>query len=187
MSSDPLTAVSRARAGDAEAFRLIFNRYARPVVGFLQTLVGNYETAEELAQETFVRAYKNLDGLREDDRVATWLFGIARNVARESFRAKGKNDVSLEEKRETGFDPEHDGPQPEAAVLNKELNRHIQEGIAQLDEDKRTVFSLKVFQECSYEEIVEITGFTLAKVKTDLHRAKAEMRRYLRPYLGSES
>ncbi len=184
--SDPSNVVSRARAGDAEAFRLIFNRYARPVVGFLQSLVGNYETAEELAQETFVRAYKNLDGLREEARLATWLFGIARNVARESFRAKGRGDVSLDAETAGGFDPAHHGPQPEAGVLNQELNGQIRAGIALLDEDKRTVFSLKVFQECSYEEIADITGFTLAKVKTDLHRAKAEMRRFLRPYLGRD-
>ena len=53
-----------------------------------------------------------------------------------------------------------------------------------LDEDKRVVFTLKVFHQCSYEEIAEITGFSMAKLKTDLHRARAEMRRRIKPYAG---
>jgi RNA polymerase sigma-70 factor (ECF subfamily) len=64
------------------------------------------------------------------------------------------------------------------------LNGVVRRALGALDEDKRTVFALKVFQQRSYEEIVEITGFSLPKVKTDLHRARAEMRKRIRPYLG---
>ena len=62
--------------------------------------------------------------------------------------------------------------------------RPAKAALAGLEEDKRLVFTLKVFQQRSYEEIVEITGFSLPKVKTDLHRARTELRRRIRPYLG---
>src|SRR6201988_4234827 len=76
--------VARACQGDQEAFRLIFERYSRPIISFIFDLVGNREIAEDLAQETFVRAHRGLHALREEAKLSTWLFGIAKNVARES-------------------------------------------------------------------------------------------------------
>jgi RNA polymerase sigma-70 factor (ECF subfamily) len=75
-------------------------------------------------------------------------------------------------------------PVPVEGLLNKELNALIRRSLAALDEDKRLVFTLKVLHQCSYEEIAAITGFSLAKLKTDLHRARAEMRKRIRPYAG---
>src|SRR5215210_488356 len=75
--------VAQARRGDEEAFRLIFERFARPLISFIYDMVGERELAEDLTQETFVRAYRNLGALREEARFSTWLFGIAKNVARE--------------------------------------------------------------------------------------------------------
>src|SRR3954447_2483760 len=81
------TLIARARAGDDEAFRLIFERYTRPVLRFIYNIVGQHELAEELAQETFVRAYRSMKSLKDDSKLSTWLFGIAKNVAREACRA----------------------------------------------------------------------------------------------------
>jgi RNA polymerase sigma-70 factor (ECF subfamily) len=178
--------VARVRSGDDDAFRMIFDRYARPVAGFLQNLIGKHDVAEELTQETFVRAYRNFNSLRDEARLSTWLFGIAKNIAREAFRAKRWADVSLESDESPTASLRDGRPSPDAALLDQELSEVIRRALARLDRDKRMVFSLKVFQECSYEEIVEITGFSLAKVKTDIHRAKAEMRRHMRPYLGAD-
>ena len=75
-------------------------------------------------------------------------------------------------------------PVPVDRLLGKELNELIRRSLAMLDEDKRVVFTLKVFQQCSYQEIAEITGFSIAKLKTDLHRARSEMRRRIKPYVG---
>jgi RNA polymerase sigma-70 factor (ECF subfamily) len=72
---------------------------------------------------------------------------------------------------------------PDGQLLNKELSSVIHDALAMLDVDKRLVFTLKVFQHQSYQEIAKITGFSIPKLKTDLHRAKAEMRRRIRPYL----
>ncbi|MEJ7618239.1 MAG: sigma-70 family RNA polymerase sigma factor [Pyrinomonadaceae bacterium] len=82
--------VSRARDGDEEAFRFIFERYARPIISFIYDMIGKQEAAEELAQETFVRAFKNLGSLQSDAQLSTWLFGIAKNVTREALRAPPK-------------------------------------------------------------------------------------------------
>jgi RNA polymerase sigma-70 factor, ECF subfamily len=73
---------------------------------------------------------------------------------------------------------------PDGQLLGKELNRVIHEALSLLDEDRREVFTLKVFHQRSYEEIAEITGFSIPKLKTDLHRARAEMRKRIQPYLG---
>jgi len=176
--------IARACAGDAEAFRLIFERYSRPVISFLYDLMNDRELAEELAQETFVRAYRNLSSMREDTKLSTWLFGIAKNVAREAARTRMRHsqhvdleDVAVQSLSDTAPEPVH-------RLLDKELNTVIRRSLAALDEDKRLVFTLKVFQQCSYEEIAEITGFSLAKLKTDLHRARSEMRRRISPYAG---
>lgn len=174
--------VTRACQGDQEAFRLIFERYSRPVISFIYDLVGDRELAEELTQETFVRAYRSLHALREETRLSTWLFGIAKNVARESLRARARHD-HVELDSSTVLDLSDGGPAPVNQLLNKELNEVIRRSLALLDDDKRVVFTLKIFQQCSYEEIAEITGFSIPKLKTDLHRARTEMRRRIGPYV----
>jgi RNA polymerase sigma-70 factor (ECF subfamily) len=179
--------ITRSRAGDQEAFRLIFERFSRPVLGFIYDLVGQRDLAEELTQETFVRAYKSLDSIRDEAKLNSWLFGIGRNVAREAIRARRREsqnvlDVDFSEgqfDRTTQASPAQD-------LLHKELNLAMHNALASLDEDRRVVFVLKVFRQCSYQEIVEITGFTLAKVKTDLHRARVEVRRRMGPFLETE-
>jgi RNA polymerase sigma-70 factor, ECF subfamily len=175
--------IARVRSNDTDAFQLIFDRYSRPVISFIYDLTGESELAEELMQETFVRAYKNLPTLRGDAKLSTWLFGIAKNVAREARRARQRaqrkvelDDLAVRELPASGLPPDD-------SLINKELNGVIQDALSQLDEDKRLVFSLKVFQQQSYEEIALITGFSIAKLKTDLHRARVEMRRLIRPYL----
>ena len=175
--------VARACQGDQEAFRLIFERYSRPLISFIYDQVGNRDVAEELTQETFVRAYRGLRTLREETKLSTWLFGIAKNVARESLRARRRTNqhVDLDDKLVLNLSDR--GPVPVKQLLNKELNEVIQNSLALLDEDKRLVFTLKIFQQCSYEEIAEITGFSIPKLKTDLHRARTEMRKRVGQYV----
>ena len=177
--------IARACQGDPEAFRLIFERYSRPIISFIYDMVGDRDLAEELTQETFVRAHRNLRTMREETKLSTWLFGIARNVAREALRARVRDNqhVDLEDTLVLGLSDNE--PAPVDRLLGKELNVLIQRSLAALDEDKRLVFTLKVFQQCSYEEIAKITGFSIPKLKTDLHRARSEMRRRIKPYAGA--
>ena len=179
--------ITRAKHGDEEAFHLIFNRYGRPVLSFINNLVQSHEQAEELAQETFVRAYRNLRGLQDESRLSTWLFGIARNVVREAVRQKIKNEKKVDLDAPETLQLPAQGVLPEGAMLDRELTNKISRALADLDEDKRVVFSLKIFHEKSYEEISEITGHSIGKLKTDLHRARLEIRKRISPYLESEA
>lgn len=176
--------IARARGGDEEAFRLIFERYTRPIISFIFYMVNHRELAEELAQETFVRAYKSLNALRDEANLSTWLFGIAKNIARESLRDRHRERgrVELDDRAVLGLCAL--SPSPAGELLDKELSSLVASALLKLDEDKRLVFTLKIYQQRSYEEIAEITGFSIPKIRNDLHRARAEMRRRLSPYLG---
>jgi len=176
--------VTRVCEGDAEAFRLIFERYSRPVIGFIYDMVNDRGLAEELTQETFVRAYRAIHTMRAETKLSTWLFGIARNVARESLRARVRANSHVDLTDKSVMDLSDNKPVPVDGLLNKELNELIRRSLAALDEDKRLVFTLKVLHQCSYDEIAAITGFSMAKLKTDLHRARAEMRKRISPYAG---
>lgn len=184
LMNSPADLVTRVCQGDADAFRLIFERYSRPVISFIYDMVNDRALAEELTQETFVRAFRSIRTVRAETKLSTWLFGIARNVARESLRARARanNHVDLADK--SVMDLSDHKPVPVDGLLSKELNELIRRSLAALDEDKRLVFTLKVFHQCSYEEIAGITGFSLAKLKTDLHRARAEMRKRISAYAG---
>lgn len=181
-SSDEL--IAKACSGDEEAFRLIFERYARPILSFIYDMVDRRELAEELAQETFVRAFRGLDALKSSAKLSTWLFGIARNVALEALRSRRKEAGQRRLDETEVLEMNDRRASPVDQLLDKELQSVMRRALAALDEDKRLVFTLKVFQQRSYEEIAEITGFSIAKLKTDLHRARIEMRRRLSPYLG---
>ena len=176
--------IARARRGDEEAFRLIFERYTRPIISFIFYMVNRADLAEELAQETFVRAYKNLNALRDEAKLSTWLFGIAKNTARESIRNRHREQVQMDLGDHTVLEMSARESSPAGELLDKELSNQVRDALLKLDEDKRLVFTLKVYQQRSYEEIAEITGFSIPKIRNDLHRARAEMRRRLSPYLG---
>ncbi len=177
--------IARAKHGDEDAFHLIFNRYGRPVLSFINNLIQSHEQAEELAQETFVRAYRNLRGLQDEARLSTWLFGIARNVVREAVRQKIKAEKKVDLDAPEALRLAAPGVLPEGALLDRELTVKISRALADLDEDKRVVFSLKIFHEKSYEEISALTGHSVGKLKTDLHRARLEIRKRLGAYLAA--
>jgi RNA polymerase sigma-70 factor (ECF subfamily) len=175
--------VARARAGEEEAFRLIFERYSLPVSSFIYDMVGRRELADELMQETFIRAFTGLHKLRNVAKPSTWLFGIARNVALEALRARQAEGRRVEtDDPEVAALPSH-AAAPDDELLGRECNRVVHEALQRLDEDKRLVMVLRIFHQRSYEEIAEITGFSVVKIKSDLHAARVEVRRRIRPYL----
>ena len=176
--------IARARGGDQEAFRLLFNRFSRPVFQFIYQLVFQRDVSEDLTQETFVRAYQNLKHLRDDSRFSTWLFGIGHNVAREFLRTQRRENENILDDAVEIHDAEFLSPADR--LLEKELNSAIEKALAGLDEEKRAVFVLKIFQQRSYREIAEITGFSIPKIKTELHRARVKMRQRLRCYVETK-
>lgn len=176
----PLT---QMKGGDLAAFRLIFEQNKRLVGGFIFGMTGDVELTEELTQETFVRAFENIGYLQDETKLSTWLCGIAKNIVFNLFRSResAKQKIKTIKQNSANYSPPMISPETE--ILNNELNQKIHQALQKLNENRRTVFTLKVIQQLSYAEIAEITGFSIPKLKTDLHRAKAEMREMIRPYL----
>lgn len=179
--------IAKAQSGDCEAFGIIFENHHRFIYKFIRAMLGNAETAEELTQETFLGAYKNIGSLRNEALLKTWLCSIAKNTVYNSFRSKNRQVKKADEEIDTLILTDYKNPPPDEQFLNKELNQAIQKALSELSEDKRLIFILKEMQQLSYNEISEITGATIPKLKTDLFRAKSEMRRLLEPYLEAKN
>ncbi|MDQ3324093.1 MAG: sigma-70 family RNA polymerase sigma factor [Acidobacteriota bacterium] len=178
--------IVRARSGDDEAFGVIFEHHSRFIYKFIYTMLGERSAAEELTQETFLAAYKSIHGLRGDAQLRTWLCAIAKNVVYKSLRIRRKEGTNSGEQIESLGAADDKNLPPDREVLSRELNHLIRSALARLDADKRLVFILKELQHLSYKEISDITGAAIPKLKTDLHRAKLEMRRALSPYLEAK-
>lgn len=177
--------IARARVGEREAFGVIFQNHSRFVYKFICAMLGgDGGRAEELMQETFLAAYKNIHGLRVEAQLRTWLCAIAKNLVHKNFRSRYQEVFNSDEEIELVASIKTVPPDRE--FLSKELNQVIGSALAELDEDKRLVFVLKELQHLSYKEISGITGSSIPKLKTDLHRAKIEIRRILRPYLEAK-
>ncbi len=179
--------VELARQGDEESFRLIFEQHHRIVLRFIYGIIGNIALAEELTQETFLSAYRSLDSYTEEGKLASWLCGIAKNVSRNSMRSSKDEIISnaLNEQKILEV-KDNINQSPDNILLDGELNDKIRLALQSLDDDKRTVFILKVLRQLSYEDISQITGSTIPKLKTDLHRARLEMKRLIGPYLEDD-
>lgn len=175
--------LARAQGGDGEAFNLIFVSHHRFIYKFIYAMVGEQSLAEELTQETFLGAYRGICSLRGESKLRTWLCGIAKNTVYKFLRSQRREGTKSADAVES-FDlvDERNLP-PDEEFLSRELNQRIEAALAGLDADKRLIFVLKELQQLSYHEISEITGHSIPKLKTDLHRAKARMQIVLRPYL----
>jgi RNA polymerase sigma-70 factor (ECF subfamily) len=177
--------VRRAMQGDDPAFRCLFDRYSRPLESFLYGMTGRRELAEDLMQETISRAFQLLPKLRDELKFSTWLFGIARNVALELCRKRSRHlyQVDLDHLEVQKICAP--GPSQETDVIRRQLYEAIHNGFGRLDEESRMVLALRVLAEKKYHEIAEITGWSLPKVKVEIHRARLKMRKIIEPHLGS--
>jgi RNA polymerase sigma-70 factor (ECF subfamily) len=176
LADDSDDLIVRAQSGDNEAFGLIFELHYRFVYKFIYAMLGEKESAEELTQETFLGAFRGINGLRGDAHLKTWLCGIAKNIVYKQLRTNRKEGTKSADAIESLNVFDEKNLSPDREFLSKELNRLIGAALKKLDADKRLVFTLKELQNLSYREISEITGSTISKLKVDLHRAKTEMR-----------
>jgi RNA polymerase sigma-70 factor (ECF subfamily) len=184
LTDSPDDLLSRAQGGDDEAFGLIFAQHHRFIYKFIYAMVGEESIAEELTQETFLGAYKGIRSLRGESKLRTWLCGIAKNTVYKFMRSYRRQGIKSEDEIESLGVVDEKNSSPDRQFLNKELNRQIQSALEKLDADKRLIFTLKELQHLSYNEISEITGYSIPKLKSDLHRAKAEMRERLAHVFG---
>jgi RNA polymerase sigma-70 factor (ECF subfamily) len=161
----------RARAQDRAALQALYVRFAPGVARFLGDLLGDRASAADATQETFIRAFRRLDSLRDDARLAPWLFGIARNVVLEQRKERRRQADP-----ELAVDVRTDRNTPESELLGRETADVVQRALGQLSEDRRAALLLRLDHHLAYDEIARLMGWTLAKVKVEIHRGREALR-----------
>jgi RNA polymerase sigma-70 factor (ECF subfamily) len=162
-----------ALQGDQNAFTQLVETFQNPVYNLCYRMLGNSEAAEDAAQETFWRAYKNLDRYDHDRPFATWLLSIAAHYCIDQQRRKRLPSIDLDEIIE--FSAEDPAPNPESAVIKSEFSEDLQRQLSQLSEGDRAVLVLRYWHELSEDEICETLKITKSAVKSRLHRARRHM------------
>ena len=177
--------VALARPGQEAAYRELVRRYERPVFSLVYRMVRDRELAEDLAQETFVKALNAIDSYRPEFKFSSWIFKIANNAAIDHLRRRELDTLSLD------GSPHAETPEAiEATALQigdrqetaleeveaRELGGEIETAIARLRPEYRSCILLRHVDGRAYEEIAEILGLPLGTVKTYIHRARNELR-----------
>ncbi len=183
MPATDVELVRGALDGVESAFREIVQRYQRPVYGLIVRMVRHPARAEELAQDTFVKAFRALHAYDVDRKFSAWLLTIAHHVAIDELRRGALATESLDEPTADGERKREfaDASAPTPAVLAEraELATVLQKAIERLRPEYRDVVSLRYERELDYDEIVQITGLPMGTVKSSLHRARKELAEHL--------
>ncbi|HKT37465.1 MAG TPA: sigma-70 family RNA polymerase sigma factor [Ktedonobacterales bacterium] len=169
----------RALSGDQEAFATIVEKYKDPVFNVAYRMLGNPTEAEDVAQETFVRAYTQLRTYQEGRRFSTWLLSIASHLSIDQLRRRRFLALPLENAPFLEWIADL-GAGPEQAALQLEASDEMQKVLSVLPPKYRTVLVLRYWYDLSYEEIAEMLGLTSALVKARLHRARELVARTLK-------
>ena len=165
----------RIHAGDRQAFAAVVNLYQGSLFGFLGRMGLDQAHAEDLAQETFIRAWQNLGRYRQElGAFSTWLFTIARNLALNEL-ARAAHARELPPNEDTP-EPACEEPGPEAALAAKQLRRRLQRVLRQMPLGDRSVLALAYTHELELSAIAQIEGCSTGAVKTRLHRARQKLR-----------
>ncbi len=174
-----------ARKGSQDAFRELVERYQRPVFGLIVRIVRRAETAEDLAQEAFLKAYRALARFDPERKFSSWLFKIAHNTALDALRRGGSEPLSLdapigdqEEAPDPPADPSAENPFERAA--GRDLGRALEAAIREIRPEYREILLLRFVEELSYEEIAEVLGIPLGTVKIHIYRARRDLARAMR-------
>lgn len=177
--------VEQAQEGDGAAMQALYERFAPRIYNFLLRLLGSPDEAEDIAQQTFFLAFRQIAGLRDAGQIESWIYRIARNEVYLKFRRK--KAVSLDDESNKGeikrLEENRLHANPEKLLLNTELRQKIQDVLDSLPTKLREVFILAVVQGMSYQEVTGIVGRSLLSVKTDIYRARLLVKEELRKYL----
>ncbi len=173
------------QTGDADAFRVLFEKYKTPIFAFLFRRCGNRDTASDLAQDVFTRLVKSADSFRHQSKFSTWIYTIARNAVVDNVRkARHRNHASLEDSREKdgprlGDRLAGDSPEPDRSAMTRRLREDLVEAINTLPEDQREVFLLREYHGMPFQEISEVVGAKIGTVKSRMRYALEALRRDL--------
>lgn len=187
MEMTDVTVVSRARTGDPDAFRLLVERHSQPIFRVAYRMTGNEHDADDVVQETFLRAYRQLDRFEERANFGTWLHRIAINCALDLLRARGRMD------RYYGGDPEdaemsgtiRSEPEQDRLLVSAELREQVAAAMERLSGNERTAFVLRHFEGMPVEEIGKTLGIQVNAAKHTIFRAVRKLRQSLEPFVRS--
>jgi RNA polymerase sigma factor (sigma-70 family) len=172
--------VSRSKSADVEAFGELVRRYQKPVFRIVLRMVKSPDDADDITQDTFVRAHRGLKTFKEEFDFHPWLYRIAYNQAI-NFLNKRKRQAAVD----LDDVPERDiktGPEPESPIQSasrQELLGRLESALERLPEEQRTVFLLRVQDGLSYEEIAETMGTPKGTVMSRLARARMALRKHM--------
>jgi RNA polymerase sigma-70 factor (ECF subfamily) len=171
-------AIRQVLQGDVESFRLIVERYERPIVRMIRNIMGDREYCEDVAQDVFLAAYKKLSSFDPAcGNFSTWLFTIARNKSINA--SKKKRVLSMSEL------PERINPRnPSDELAKTEFYGRLDGELQALPSAQRRAFILAEFEKLSYEEIARIEGARIGTIKSRINRAKKKLRSSLEDFAG---
>src|SRR5687767_9891858 len=179
--------VARVQAGDKRAFDLLVRRYQNKVVQLVTRLVGDAD-AQDVAQESFIKAYRALNGFRGQSAFYTWLYRISINTAKNFLVARNRRpaaqDIDVADAELFGHTGQmSDVDTPEALTLSGEIRDKVTEAIHRLPADLRQAITLRELEGLSYEEIAEAMNCPIGTVRSRIFRARAAIDEVLQPLL----
>ena len=180
---EELRLVKRAAEGDEGAFEKLVIENENLIYNVALKITGNPDDAEDVAQEAFIKAYRNLGSFRGESRFSGWLYRLCYNAAMDHIRkTRDPNLRSLT--NDDGSDAELDvadpAPTPEESAERKETQRIVREAVNQLDNDKREILIMREFSGMSYTAIADALGIEEGTVKSRISRARASLAEILR-------
>jgi len=183
----------RVKTGDESAFACLVQKYRRPMIGFMYRLCHNPSTAEELAQEVFLRVYRSRTGYEPSAKFTTWLYRIATNLAvnhaRDTRHERPENTVRLDEPdRETGTTPDlaDDTLSAEEQILKQERLAAIRSVVNALPERQRIAVIMHKYQQMDYREIAGVLKLSESATKSLLFRAYETLREQLKEFVSGK-
>ena len=174
--------VSRARSGDLDSFNQLVMRWERPIYALAYRVIGREEDARDVAQETFLRAYRALGGFKGQAKFSSWLYRITLNLCRDWIRRERRTPVS---QAPEGVDlielagESEPSESIEALVSRRELGRAVAKAMALLPEEQRTAIILKEYHGLTFQEIADLLECPLSTVKTRLYQGLTVLRKQL--------
>jgi RNA polymerase sigma-70 factor (ECF subfamily) len=178
----------RACAGVEGAYRELLKRYERPVFSLVFRVVRDRNTAEDLSQEAFVRAFQAIGTFNSSYKFSSWIFKIAHNLTIDHLRRRKLDTVSIEGSphadtpealERSRINLEATGQNPERFTENRELGSHIDRAMAKLRPEYRTALLLRHVEGYGYEEVAEIMDIPLGTAKTFIHRGRLQLKQLL--------
>jgi RNA polymerase sigma-70 factor (ECF subfamily) len=168
--------VPQAKAGEPEAWDILFRRYQLPLYVYVFELVHNEQTSLDLVQETFIAAVRHIGGLRDDAKFGSWLFGIAHQKCLQRWRKQNREEILPDEIPDAPGEFESG---PDDLLIRQEQEAAFMQLLNQLPPPQRSVLLLHFVEDFSLEEIARITEAQLGTVKSRMHYAKRALRKLL--------